>query len=42
MAQEWLAEVYRGGDSCAANKDAACKIPTMKEYCHTFMEAYSM
>lgn len=40
MAQEWLAEVRRGGDPSAA-KNAARKAPTMKEYCHTFMEDYS-
>jgi len=40
MAQEWLAEVRRGGDPSAA-KNAARKAPTMKEYCHTFMEGYS-
>jgi len=40
MAQEWLAEVRRGGDPSAA-KNAARKAPTMKEYCTTFMEDYS-
>ena len=40
MAQDWLAEVRRGGDPGAA-KTAARKAPTMKEYCHTFMEDYS-
>ena len=40
MAQEWLAEVRRGGDPSAA-KAAARKAQTMKEYCHTFMEDYS-
>ncbi|EHF4995444.1 TPA: tyrosine-type recombinase/integrase [Pseudomonas aeruginosa] len=40
MAQEWLAEVRRGGDPSAA-KAAARKAPTMKEYCTTFMEDYS-
>ena len=40
MAQEWLAEVCRGGDPSAA-QNAARKAPTMKEYCHTFMEDYS-
>lgn len=40
MAQEWLAEVRRGGDPSAA-KNAARKAPTMKEFCHTFMEDYS-
>lgn len=40
MAQEWLAEVRRGGDPSTA-KAAARKAQTMKEYCHTFMEDYS-
>src|SRR3546814_7459076 len=40
MAQEWLAEVRKGGDPSAA-KNAARKAPTMKEYCQTFMEDYS-
>ncbi len=40
MAQEWLAEVRRGGDPSAA-KAAARKAQTMKEYCLTFMEDYS-
>ena len=40
MAQEWLAEVRKGGDPCAA-KNAARKAPTMKEFCHTFLEDYS-
>ena len=40
MAQEWLAEVRRGGDSSVV-KAAARKAPTMKEYCTTFMEDYS-
>ncbi len=40
MAQEWLAEVRKGGDPSAA-KAAARKAPTMKEYCATFMEDYS-
>lgn len=40
MAQDWLAEVRRGGDP-SADKTAARKAPTMKEYCHTFMEDYS-
>ena len=40
MAQEWLAEVRKGGDPSAA-KNAARKAPTMKEFCHTFMEDYS-
>src|SRR3546814_4365563 len=39
-AQEWLAEVRRGGDPSAA-KNTARKAPTMKEFCHTFMEDYS-
>lgn len=41
MAQEWLAEVRRGGDDPSAVKNAARKAPTMKENCHTFMEDYS-
>ncbi len=40
MAQEWLAEVRKGGDPSAA-KNAARKVPTMKDFCHTFMEDYS-
>ena len=40
MAQDWLAEVRRGGDPGAA-KSAARKAATMKEYCLTFMEDYS-
>lgn len=40
MAQDLLAEVRRGGDPGAA-KSAARKAPTMKEFCHTFMEDYS-
>ncbi len=40
MAQEWLAEVRKGGDP-SATKNAARKAPTMKEFCHTFMEDYS-
>lgn len=40
MTQEWLAEVRKGGDPSAA-KNAARKAPTMKEFCHTFMEDYS-
>ena len=40
MAQEWLAEMRKGGDPSAA-KAAARKAPTMKEYCATFMEDYS-
>ncbi|EJV1367255.1 tyrosine-type recombinase/integrase [Pseudomonas aeruginosa] len=40
MAQDWLAEVRRGGDPSAA-KAAARKAQTMKEYCHAFMEDYS-
>ena len=39
MAQEWLAEVRRGDPGAA--KNAARKAPTMKEFCHTFMEDYS-
>jgi len=34
MAQEWLAEVRKGGDPSAA-KNAARRAPTMKEFCHT-------
>ncbi|WP_438819548.1 integrase arm-type DNA-binding domain-containing protein [Lonsdalea populi] len=40
MAQEWLAEVRRGGDPSAA-KNTTRKAPTMKEFCRTFMEDYS-
>jgi hypothetical protein len=40
LAQEWLAEVRRGGDPGAAKK-AARKAATMKDYCQTFMEDYS-
>jgi hypothetical protein len=40
MAQEWLADVRRGGDPSAA-KAAARKAATMKEYCSTFMEDYA-
>ena len=40
MAQDWLAEVRRGGDPGAA-KSAARKAATMKEYCLTFMVDYS-
>ena len=40
MAQEWLAEVRKGGDPSAA-KNAARKAPTMKEFCDTFIEDYS-
>src|SRR3546814_3546034 len=39
-SQEWLAEVRKGGDPSAA-KNAARRAPTMKEFCHTFMEDYS-
>lgn len=38
MAQEWLAEVRKGGDPSAA-KNTARKAPVMKEYCHIFMIA---
>lgn len=40
LAQEWLAEVRRGGDPGAA-KAAARTAPTVKELCETFMEDYS-
>ncbi|MFM5701045.1 tyrosine-type recombinase/integrase [Aeromonas caviae] len=40
MAQEWLAEVRRGGDP-AASKAEARKAPTVKELCVKFMEDYS-
>ena len=39
MAQEWLAEVRRGGDPSAAK--AAARRPDHEGYCHTFMEDYS-
>jgi uncharacterized protein (DUF736 family) len=40
LAQEWLAQVRRGGDP-AAGKAAARTAPTVKELCKTFMEDYS-
>ena len=40
LAQEWLAEVRRGGDPSAA-KAAARAAPTVKELCTKFMEDYS-
>ncbi|EPA2392449.1 site-specific integrase [Pseudomonas aeruginosa] len=40
LAQEWLAQVRRGGDP-AADKAAARKAPTVKELCAKFMEDYS-
>ncbi|WP_254046942.1 site-specific integrase [Pusillimonas sp. T2] len=40
LAQEWMAEVRRGGDPSAA-KAAARSAPTVKELCGTFMEDYS-
>ncbi|AYW40810.1 DUF4102 domain-containing protein [Pseudomonas aeruginosa] len=40
LAQEWLAEVRRGGDP-AADKAEARKAPTVKELCVKFMEDYS-
>src|SRR3546814_14129916 len=40
LAQEWLAQVRRGGDP-AADKAAARKAPTVKELCTKFMEDYS-
>ncbi|WP_207389738.1 tyrosine-type recombinase/integrase [Stutzerimonas kirkiae] len=40
LAQEWLAQVRRGGDP-AAHKTAARKAPTVKELCSKFMEDYS-
>jgi len=40
MAQEWLAEVRKGGDPSAA-KAAARSAPTVKELCTKFMEDYS-
>lgn len=39
-AQEWLAQVRRGGDP-AADKATARKAPTVKELCGKFMEDYS-
>src|SRR2546427_8947388 len=40
LAQEWLAEVRRGGDPSAA-KAAARSAPTVKELRTKFMEDYS-
>ena len=40
MAQDWLAEVRRGGDPGGA-KDEVRKAPTMAELCTKFMEDYS-
>ncbi|ERS13217.1 integrase [Alcanivorax sp. PN-3] len=40
LAQEWLAQVRRGGDP-AADKAEARKAPTVKELCAKFMEDYS-
>ncbi|WP_425222009.1 tyrosine-type recombinase/integrase [Pseudomonas sp.] len=40
LAQEWLAEVRRGGDP-AADKAEVRKAPTVKELCVKFMEDYS-
>lgn len=40
LAQEWLAEGRRGGDSGAA-KTAARKAPTVAELCVKFMEDHS-
>ena len=40
LAQEWLAQVRRGGDP-AADKAAARKAPTVRELCVKFMEDYS-
>lgn len=40
LAQEWLAQVRRGGDP-AADKAEARKAPTVKELCVRFMEDYS-
>ncbi|ERY33664.1 tyrosine-type recombinase/integrase [Pseudomonas aeruginosa] len=40
LAQEWLAQVRRGGDP-AADKAEARKAPTVKELCVSFMEDYS-
>lgn len=37
LAQEWLAQVRRGGDP-AAEKAAARQAPTVKELCIKFME----
>ncbi|HEP9943536.1 TPA: tyrosine-type recombinase/integrase [Pseudomonas aeruginosa] len=40
LAQEWLAQVRRGGDP-AAEKTQARQAPTVKELCTKFMEDYS-
>jgi integrase len=40
MAQDWLAEVRRGGDPGGAKAEAR-KAPTMAELCKKFMEDYS-
>jgi len=40
LAQEWLAQVRRGGDP-AAEKAAARQAPTVKELCVKFMEDHS-
>ena len=40
LAQEWLAQVRRGGDP-AAEKAEARQAPTVKELCKKFMEDYS-
>nr|MCA7008334.1 integrase arm-type DNA-binding domain-containing protein [Dickeya chrysanthemi] len=40
LAQEWLAQVRRGGDP-SADKTAARKAPTVKELCTKFMADYS-
>jgi len=40
LAQEWLAQVRRGGDP-AAEKAEARQAPTVKELCTKFMEDYS-
>ncbi|MGG2037371.1 site-specific integrase [Pseudomonas paraeruginosa] len=40
LAQEWLAQVRRGGDP-AAEKTAARQAPTVKELCAKFMGDYS-
>ncbi|MCW5627757.1 MAG: integrase arm-type DNA-binding domain-containing protein, partial [Rhodoferax sp.] len=40
LAQEWMAEVRRGGDPSAA-KSAARSASTVKELCGKFMEDYS-
>ncbi|WP_157779583.1 integrase arm-type DNA-binding domain-containing protein, partial [Cupriavidus pauculus] len=40
LAQNWLAEVRRGGDPGAAKAEAR-KAPTVEELCKKFMEDYS-